>query len=154
MSTTEQIPEERAEEPYTVLEAEKLAARLGDMLRKKVEGYDIYARNFFNRVVVTVGARFYDISDAVLATLESSGVDMEEAFEDAYERMLEEINTDYTVYISGRIETKKFVIEFYPEECRGDDCIAGLTVEVRFKQKVTEVDLDNIAELIATVFRL
>jgi hypothetical protein len=150
MSTTGQI----LEEPYTVLEAEKLAMKLGDMLRRKIEDYTVYARNFFNRVVVTVGVQFYDISDAVLSMLENSGVDVEESFEHAYEHMLEEINMDYTVYVTGRIETEKFAITFEPEECERDECIAGLTAEVEFKQKVTEVDLDNIAELIATVFRL
>jgi hypothetical protein len=143
-----------AEQTYSVLEAEGLALKLGDMLRRKIEDYTVYARNFFNRVVVTVGVQFYEISDAVLSMLENSDVDMEEAFEDAYEHMLEEINTDYAVYINGRIETEKFVITFRPEECREDDCIAGLTAEIEFKQKVTEADLDNIAELVAAVFRL
>jgi hypothetical protein len=154
MSTVEWIPQERAEKPYTVLEAERLAMKLGDMLRKRIEDYAVYARNFFTRVRITVGTPFHEISDAVLSMLEKSDVDVDEAFEEAYENMLEEINTDYAVYVTGRIETEKFAITFEPEECREDNCMAGLTAEVEFKQKVTEVDLDKIAELIAVVFRL
>ena len=151
-----QAPEIKEKSAYSTLESEEIAHALADILRRKIEGYAVYARNFFSDVWVTVGTRFYEISDAVASLLEGAEIEesAEEVFEEEYQRVLEEINSEHAVYVWGRIETEKYIIEFAPEECEEDYCIAGLRAEIAFKQRVTETDLDNIAELIAAVFRL
>jgi len=171
METLERISEERAEKirPYSYTELEQIADRISARVAKELEEYYVRARVFFSRIHVEVGTPFYEISDAVAAQIENAynmseefaqEVDMlaeaeiQELFEERYEDMLAEINAQYAVYVSGKVETQKYTVSFEPLECGSDYCVAGLLAEVELKDRVEDTDIENIAQLIATVFRL
>jgi hypothetical protein len=171
MQTTNLNMEERAEgrTPYSAVEIEEIGDRVATRVAKELEHYYVRARVFFTTLYIDVGTPFAEISEAVAHQLENAynmneefaqEVDMLaeaeilELFEERYEDTLMEINSEHAVYVHGRIETPKYVIEFTPLECSEDYCIAGLTVEITFKERIDDTDIENIAQLIATVFRL
>jgi len=171
MSTTEQIAQERAEEkrPYNYAELERIADRIANLVAKELEDYYVRARVWGSTVYVDVGTPFAEISEAVAESLQNayymseefreevdsmSEEEIEELFEARLRETLEEINSEYAIHVRGRLETPKYVVEFSPLECSEDYCVVGLLAEIEFRERVEDIDIENIAQLIATVFRL
>jgi len=65
-----------------------------------------------------------------------------------------EVETPFAGYVRGRIETPKYVITFEPLGRDSDYCIAGLLAGVELKDRVEDTDIENIVQLVATVFRM
>jgi hypothetical protein len=171
MQATNLSAEENAERkaPYTSAELEEIGGRVAARVAKELEHYYVRARVFFTTLYIDVGTPFAEISDSVASDIENaynmneefaqeldsmSDEERERYFEERFKERLEEINSEYTVYVRGRVETPKYVIAFEPLECDGDYCVAGLSAEVTFKERVDDIDIENMAQLIATVFRL
>jgi hypothetical protein len=159
--TVENVQEKEREEIYTYSELEKIADKITTEIAKELNDYYAKAHIFFNSIEVEVGVPFAEISEAVSERVseyvKSGEIDEDEAeelYDDWFDEELNWINEEYMINICGRIETEKYVVYFRPSQCGGDYCIAGLEAEIEFKDKVTDIDISNIAQLIITVFRL
>jgi hypothetical protein len=91
---------------------------------------------------IAIGAKFYEISEAVGSNMEIYCAEREledeecyKAYERAYKEELNEINENFAIPIKGKITVKlnedsEAEIEVYPLKCDGDYCIAGLGINV------------------------
>jgi len=172
-NTTTNMQESERKELYSYSELEQIADKISTEIAKELNDYYVNASveifPSYGIINVEIGTPFFEISEAVQNEIENaynmnedireeidnmSEEEIEKLFEERYSELLEEINGEYEVYVNGKIETPKYVIRFSPLECEHDYCISGLSVEVEFKEKVTDIDISNIAQLIITVFRL
>ena len=164
-NTVENVQKEK----YTFAELEQIADRIYDRLSQLLdENYIHTSIEIFPNygiINVEIGTKFLEISEAVASMVENelnfygdnndtSEEEIEEYFEEQYTEFLEEINGEHTVYVNGKIETQKYTITFEPLECEQDYCVAGLYVQVELKDKIDNIDIENIANLIADVFHL
>jgi hypothetical protein len=156
-NTVENIQEEK----LTYSELRHIADKIATEIRKEIHDFYVNAGVEFGRIYVMIGADFGEISDAVGSRIyglvqsgEISEENSYELFDEFFKEEIEQINEEYCVYNSGKIETPKYIVIFTPLECLGDNCVAGLTAEIEFKDKITDIDISNIAQLIITVFRL
>jgi len=172
-NTVENIQEKERKELYSYTELLQVADKIATEIRKEIHDFYVNATvdlfRGYDTINIEIGTPFFEISEAVNSMIENAynmdeetkqeidnmnEEEIEKLFEERYKDLLEEINTEYAVYINGKIETKKYTVSFEPLECQNDYCIAGLYVEVEIKDKVTDIDISNIAQLIITVFRL
>ena len=154
-------PEYQQKEVYGYKELMQIADKIAYELIKELDEYFVNTFVEFGKIYIDIGVDFGEISDAVASRIYDMVKDGEIEEEDAFglfdtffEEELEQINEENCVYVNGRIETERYIVEFEPLECLGDNCVAGLTAIVQFKDKVTDIDVSNIANLIITVFRL
>jgi hypothetical protein len=152
---------ETTREIYTYSELRSIADKILNEITKEIDNFYVNAIVEFGKIIVDIGTDFGEISDSVSSRIydlvqsgEISEEDSYELFDELFRSEIEQINEEYCVYNSGKIETPKYVINFEPLECKGDNCLAGLSVEIELKDKVTDIDVSNIAQLIITVFRL
>ena len=160
-NTLENMQENR----YTDIELREIADRLVEELEKELNEYYIRAKAEYGTITIQLGTKFFEISEFVASMVENeiseneefgdlSEEAIDEYFEERYSEVLEDINGENAVYVNGKIEIQKYVVEFSPLECEKDYCIAGLEAEIQFKDKIDNIDISNIAQLIITVFRL
>jgi len=156
-NTVESIREEK----LTYSELRNIADKIATEIVKELDDFYVNAGVEFGRIYVDIGTVFGEISDSVSSRIydlvqsgEISEENSYELFDEFFKEEIEQINEEYCVYNSGKIETPKYIVTFNPLECLGDNCVAGLDVEIEFKDKVTDIDISNIAQLIITVFRL
>jgi len=160
-------------EKYTLTELEQIADKISTEIAKELSNYYVYAsvEIFPNpgTINVKIGTPYFEISEAVSSEIENaynmnedtkeeidnmSEEEIEKLYEERYNELLEEINQESCVYVNGKVETQKYTVNFEPLECENDYCVSGLYAEIEFKDKVTDIDISNIAQLIITVFRL
>jgi len=160
-NTTTNMQENERKELYSYTELEQIADKILDEITKEIDDFYVNAGVEFGKIYVDIGTPFSEISDSVSSRIydlvesgEISEEDSYELFDTFFKEEIEQINEEYCVYNSGKIETPKYVVEFSPLECLGDDCVSGLDIEIELKDKIDEVDISNIAQLIITVFRL
>ena len=149
------------QEIYTHSELHNIAYRILNEITKEIDDFYVNAGVEFGRIYVMIGMDFGEISDSVTSRIyelvksgEISEENSYELFDEFFKEEIEQINEEYCVYNSGKIETPKYVITFSPLECLGDNCVAGLEAEIEIKDKIDSIDISNIAQLIITVFRL
>jgi hypothetical protein len=149
------------EENLTYSEPEQIADKIAEKIAKELNDFVVKPYVFNSRIEIQIGKLFAEISDSVSEIvdeyvkkdiIDEDGA--EELFDEIFEEELYWINEECTVNISGKIETEKYIVYFRPSKCGGDYCIAGLEVEIEFRDKVTDIDIGKIAQLIITVFRL
>jgi len=155
------ITEYRQKEIYSYSELRHIADKIDTEIRRELNDFFVKVGAEFGRIYVMVGMTFGEISDSVSSRIyelaRSGEIEEEnsyELFDEFFKRKIEQINEEYCVYNSGKIETPKYIVSFSPLECLGDNCVVGLEAEIEFKEKVTDIDISNIAQLIITVFRL
>ncbi|MCI4409017.1 MAG: hypothetical protein JHC26_07985 [Thermofilum sp.] len=153
---------------YSEKELYHIGDKIQNILEKEFEEYTVEAKPFFDKLIVNVGTKFFEISDVVASAIQDayqfnddfkeeyddmSEDEAEKYFDEAYAEQLQEINEENAVYVNKVVDTPKYTVEFHPLECDGDYCIAGLQAEITFKRRVNDEDIRNIAELIAETFR-
>jgi len=160
-NTVENIQEEK----LTYSELRSIADRLYDRLSQLLDEYYIRTKVEFDTIRIEIGTKFFEISEFVSSMVENelneneefgnlSEEEIEEYYKERYSDLLEEINGENTVYVNGKINTQKYTITFEPLECKNDYCIAGLYIELKPKDKISNIDIENIANLIADTFHL
>jgi len=160
-NTVENIQEKERKELYSYSELRSIADKIATEIAKELNYYYVHVTVEFGRIYVDIGTDFGEISYAVGSRIhelvESGEINEEDSnqlFDEFFKEEIELINEEYCVYNEGKIETPKYIVSFSPLECLGDNCVAGLTAEIEFKDKITDIDISNIASLIVTVFRL
>ena len=153
--------EYQQKELYSYSELRSIADKIATEIAKELNYYYVHVTVEFGRIYVDIGTDFGEISYAVGSRIhelvESGEINEEDSnqlFDEFFKEEIELINEEYCVYNEGKIETPKYIVSFSPLECLGDNCVAGLTAEIEFKDKITDIDISNIASLIVTVFRL
>ena len=160
-NTVENIQEGK----LTYSELRHIADRLYDRLSQLLDEYCIRTKVEFDTIRIEIGTKFFEISEFVSSMVENelneneefgnlSEEEIEEYYKERYSDLLEEINGENTVYVNGKIHTQKYTITFEPLECKNDYCIAGLYIELKPKDKISNIDIENIANLIADTFHL
>ena len=160
-NTVENIQEEK----LTYSELRSIADRLYDRLSQLLDEYYIRTKVEFDTIRIEIGTKFFEISEFVSSMVENelneneefgnlSEEEIEEYYKERYSDLLEEINGENTVCVNGKINTQKYTITFEPLECKNDYCIAGLYIELKPKDKISNIDIENIANLIADTFHL
>ena len=160
-NTVENIQEKERKELYSYSELLKIADKIVTEMAKELNYYYVRMTVEFGKIYIDIGTDFGEISDAVASRIrefvesgEISEEDSNELFDEFFKEEIELINEEYCVYNEGKIETPKYIVSFSPLECSHDYCVVGLTAEIEFKDKITDIDIGNIASLIVTVFRL
>ena len=155
------ITEYQQKEVYDYKELVHIADKIVNEIVKELSDYYVHGFTEFGKIYIDIGVDFGEISDSVSSRIyelvkdgEISEQNSYELFDEYFKEEIQQINEEHCVYNSGKIETPKYVINFEPLECLGDNCVSGLTAIVQFKDKVTDIDVSNIAQLIITVFRL
>jgi len=159
------ITEYQQKEIYTDIELREIADKIVEELEKELNEYYIRAKAEYGTITIQLGTKFFEISEFVQSMVENeisenaefedlSEEEIDDYFEERFNDVLEDIDGENAVYVNGKIETQKYVVEFSPLECENDYCIAGLEVEIQFKDKIDNIDIENLANLIITVFRL
>jgi hypothetical protein len=124
-------------------------------------------------IFISIGTKFYEISEAVASNFEvyctEKGLTDEEcyeAYEKAYKEELEEINREHTIPVEGKItmklnEDSETEIEVYPLKCDGDNCIAGLGINIYIYQlpldlldKNKDIIVDTIVKFVDSIYDL
>jgi hypothetical protein len=122
---------------------------------------------------IAIGAKFYDISEAVASGFELycderglTDEECEKAFQQAYKEELNEINENFAIPVKGKItiklnENSEAEIEAYPLECDGDYCIAGLGIHIYVSQipinwleQTKDSMIDSITRFIDSIYDL
>jgi len=172
-NTTTNMQENERKELYSYTELEQIADKISTEIAKELNDYYVNAsvEIFPNYGIINmeIGTPYFEISEAANNIIESAyGMneefaeeidnmneeEIEKLYEEYYNDLLEEINQESCVYINGKIETPKYTVNFEPLECKNDYCISGLFAEIELKDKIDDIDISNIAQLIITVFRL
>ena len=161
----------------TIEKINEIGYKLADKIERQLENVSVEYHEFLGHLLLYVGVKFMEISEAVSESLqytfepdsefseeENEEVDeeieklneeqLEALFYERYEEELEEINNQYAVYVNANIQTEKYNIEIEPLECEGDFCLTGLVAEIEIKKELTDIDIDNIASLIAAIYQL
>jgi len=157
----------------TIEKINEIGCKLANKIERQLENVSVEYHEFLGHLLLYVGVRFMEISEAVSESLQytyepdsefSEEIDeeieklneeqLEELFNERYEEELEEINNQYTVYVDANIQTEKYNIEIEPKECEGDYCLTGLVAEIEIKKELSDIDIDNIASLIAAIYQL
>jgi len=147
----------------------EIGSKIVDKISVQLEDATAEFQEFFGRLIIYVGFKYFEISEAVSESLQYAyGTDSEfreeidnmteeeaeEYFNQQYEEELEEINRLNAVYVNANIDTPKYNIHIEPLECSGDYCMVGLVAEIEIKSDLSDIDIDNIAKLIATIYQL
>lgn len=155
----------------------EIGCKLADKIERQLENVSVEFHEFQGHLLLYVGVKFMEISEAVSESLqytfesdsefseeENEEVDeeieklneeqLEALFYERYQEELDEINNQYTVYVNASIQTEKYNIEIEPLECEGDYCLVGLVAEIEIKKELTDIDIDNIVSLIAAIYQL
>ncbi|MCI4409339.1 MAG: hypothetical protein JHC26_09620 [Thermofilum sp.] len=148
-----------------------IGEKIYTILKKELKDKDVDFETPFgepNVLYVYVGREFGAISDAVTNDIENaynfhddfreeidnmSEEEFEKYFEEEYADQLKEINEENVIHVNETINTPKYTVNIRPLECTGDDCMAGLQAEIRFKHRINDEDIRNIAHQIANVVR-
>jgi len=157
----------------TIEKINEIGCKLADKIERQLENVSVEYHEFLGHLLLYVGVKFMEISEAVSESLqydlESSGEENEEEdeeikklneeqlealFYERYEEELEDINNQYAVYVNANIDTPKYTIQVEPLECEADYCLTGLIAEIEIKKELTDIDIDNIASLIAAIYQL
>jgi len=153
--------EYQQKELYSYAELLQVADKIATEIAKELNDYYVHVTVEFGKIYIDIGTDFGEISYCIASRIhellehgEISEEDSNQLFDKFFREEIELINEEYCVYNEGKIETPKYIITFEPLKCLGDYCVVGLTAEVEFKNKVTDIDIGNIAQLIITVFRL
>ena len=133
---------------------------------------------------VVYGTKLLEISEAVSSGLEYrlddierelgrelTDEELEALWNNAYSEYLEEINGEYCIYVSGKVDVSlydtypfysgRLTIEISPLECGGDYCWVGSYITLRFSNVRVETFtvakdkvLEFIVDLLSTIYRL
>jgi hypothetical protein len=167
------MQENERKELYSYTELKQIADKILDEITKEIDDFYVNATvelfPDYGTINVEIGTPYFEISEAVSSEIENaynmnedtkeeidnmSEEEIEKLYEERYNELLEEINQESCVYVNGKVETQKYTVNFEPLECENDYCVSGLDIEIELKDRIDEVDISNIAQLIITVFRL
>ena len=100
--------------------------------------FELYDLSIHGDVRIEIGfvRKFYEISEVVGEQVNQSDCnpdtdECEKLFEELYSELLNDINSEYAIDISGKIRIYDVSIEFSKMECDGDYCDVGLLMELK-----------------------